>query len=91
MENKVKQCKHNVKLAFNNDEIISYCDKCGKILDRYVKVQMAQYPYYTYTTATSTPVVTCNGKISGGNSVTLTSGDNSATLTSGDRKATLRW
>ena len=48
MENKVKQCKHNVKLAFNNDEIISYCDKCGKILDRYVKVNGNINYYYTY-------------------------------------------
>lgn len=35
MENKIKTCKHNVKLAFNNDEIVSYCMKCGKILDAY--------------------------------------------------------
>lgn len=47
MENKVKQCKHNVKLAFNNDEIISYCDKCGKILDVYKKVsQYTTSPQY---------------------------------------------
>lgn len=37
MESKTKTCKHNVKLAFNNDEIVSYCAKCGKVLDRYVK------------------------------------------------------
>lgn len=33
MESKTKTCKHNVQLAFNNDEIVSYCAKCGKILD----------------------------------------------------------
>ena len=86
MENKVKQCKHNVKLAFNNDEIISYCEKCGKILDRYVKVKNTSSYYYgnglTITPA-GTPVVTCNGKISGGDvggSVTLTSDDIKSTL-----------
>lgn len=55
MENKVKQCKHNVKLAFNNDEIISYCDKCGKILDRYVKVNGNINYYYTYPSTTPNP------------------------------------
>lgn len=75
MENKVKQCKHNVKLAFNNDEIISYCDKCGKILDRYVKIQTAQYPYYDYIPINH---AICGGNVGG--SVTLTSDINSSNI-----------
>ena len=35
----VEKHKHKIKLAFNDDEIISYCEECGKILDVYKKVK----------------------------------------------------
>ena len=51
-----KEHKHKIKLAFNDDEIISYCEECGKILDVYKRITPKEtiiykpYPYYVYQT-----------------------------------------
>ena len=65
--NNSKKHKHKIKLAFNDDEIISYCEECGKILDVYKKVKQTYpvyYPVYYYhnwyrSPYDYQPIITC--------------------------------
>lgn len=50
----VEKHKHKIKLAYNGDEIISYCEECGKILDVYKRVYDLGYPKITWASSTST-------------------------------------
>lgn len=63
-----REHKHKIKLAFNDDEIISYCEDCGNILDVYKRVREScpvyypvyqYYPYYPYYLGQ--PTITCTG------------------------------
>lgn len=61
----VEKHKHKIKLAFNDDEIISYCEECGKILDVYKKVkQCINVGWATTPIPTTTTISTLTGTTS---------------------------